>query len=399
MALFNFIEESGLIIPDTSDLLDEVNAEYRGIFGEDFIVDPETPEGALIAAEVSSRASVARNNATVGNQLNPNFAGGPFLDAILALTGGKRTPARRSTVEVTITGVTGPTIQAGSVARTTDGDEFESAAAVIIPLSGTVTATFQSVEFGPIAAPINSLTTIVDAELGWETITNPGLASLGALVESDINARARRRQTIGLQGRSTALAVISQVRDVVGVRSLTFRENVEDTTEVIDGITMVPHSIWVSVLGGADADIGAALLEAKGGGTNYNGDQSVTVVEEASGQSFPIQFDRPDPVPILVRVTLRPGTSQSINPVVAARQAIIDYANGQLEGEDGFVVGGDVSPYELGGAINRSSPELFVMLVELSFDTDPASFVTTTLTIDADQVATIIPTNIQVLTS
>lgn len=397
MATFNYIQDSGLIIPDTSELLEEVNAEYRVIFGEDFIVDPETPEGALIAAEVTSRASVARNNATVGNQLNPNFAGGPFLDAIWALTGGSRSRERRSTVEVTITGVAGTVIQEGSVARTTAGADFQSVGVITIPLSGTVTATFESVEFGPIVAAVNTLTIIVDGILGWETITNPAVATLGALVESDINSRARRRQTIALQSRSTALAVISHVRDVEGVRSLTFRENVTNATVVIDGITLVAHSIWASVQGGADADVAAALLEAKSGGANFNGDVSVSVTEEASGQPFNVSFDRPTAVPILARVTLRVGTSQSVDPVIAARNAILDYANGQLEGEEGFVVGNDVSPFELAGAINRSSPDLFITQVELAFDDGSPTFVNTTLTINIDQVATIIAGDIQVL--
>ncbi len=398
MATYNYIESSGTIIPDTSELLEEVNEEYRAIFGQDFITDPETPDGALIAAEATSRASVARNNAAIGNQLNPNLAGGIFLDAIWALTGGERSVATRSVVQATITGVAGTSVPPGSIARTTDGASFQSSGNITISLSGSAEGAFVSVEFGAIPASAGSLTEIVDSVLGWETITNPAAATLGSSVESDADARNRRRSTLALQGRSTAVAVTSNLRAVTGVRSLTFRENVLSVTDVIDGITLVAHSIWVSVDGGADLDVATAILEAKSAGSNWNGDQSVAVTEPASGQVFTVLFDRPDPVPLLMRFTVRTSTTQSTDPTVAIRSAVLLYANGQLEGEDGFVVGGDVSPFELSAAVGRRNPELFVTLVEIAFDVMSPVFVTTTLPIDIDQVATIAEADIQVLT-
>lgn len=397
MATYNYVEQTGLIIPDTSEILDDVNAEYREIFGEDFVVDPETPEGTLIAAEVTSRQSVARNNAAVGNQLNPNLAGGPFLDAIWALTGGERSVATRSTVQATITGVAGTSIPQGSVARTTAGDDFESAAVITIPISGTVEASFQSVEVGPIGAPAGTLTQIVDAVLGWETVTNATAATLGTLVESDADSRNRRRATLALQGRSTAFAVTSNLRNVPGVRSLTFRENTTDTAATIDGIMLAPHSIWTSVDGGDDEAVAAALLEAKSAGANWNGDVAVMVTEEASGQEFTVNFDRPTPVPILVRVTVRTGSAQSIDPIPAVRDAVLAYAAGEVADEDGFVVGADVSPFELAAAVNRQNPELFITLAEIALDVMSPTYVTTTLPIAIDSIATVAQEDVQVI--
>ena len=104
MAVYDYLISTGVIVPDTSDTREDVIAEYRSVFGADFIVDDETPEGTLITAETTSRQSVARNNAAVANQINPNLAGGPFFDAIWALTGGGRDTGRRSAVMVTVTG-------------------------------------------------------------------------------------------------------------------------------------------------------------------------------------------------------------------------------------------------------------------------------------------------------
>ena len=96
MPPYDFINETGTIVVDTSGVQVEIEGEYQATFGADIDLDPETPEGILIAAETTSRVGIATNNAQLANQINPNLAGGIFLDALWALTGGKRDPAAKS---------------------------------------------------------------------------------------------------------------------------------------------------------------------------------------------------------------------------------------------------------------------------------------------------------------
>ena len=147
------------------------------------------------------------------------------------------------------------------------GDQFRTTGAVVIGSGGTVTTTMESVEYGPIPAPIGQLVNVATAVLGWETVTNPSSAALGRLEESDISARRRRYQTLALQGRSLSESIQSRVNDLKDVRSTAFRENVANTTETIDGIVMVPHSVYVAVDGGLDNEIAEALLASKSDGT------------------------------------------------------------------------------------------------------------------------------------
>ena len=185
MARYDYVTANGVIVPDVSDILTDVENEYEAILGDDFVTDPQTPEGVLISTEANSREALARNNAQLANQINPNQAGGVFLDALWALLGGARNPATRSIVEVTITGVAGTVIPQFSIAETDQVDpddriQFRSQIVVTIPMSGSVTATFESVDTGPQAASANTLTRIVDSVLGWESITNPAQAALGS---------------------------------------------------------------------------------------------------------------------------------------------------------------------------------------------------------------------------
>src|SRR4051794_38182998 len=92
-APFQYINATGVILPDTSGLLSDVQDEYKAVFGADLVVTPDTPQGVLVSAETLARTQVVQNNAALANQINPSIAGGVFLDALLALTGMQRTPA------------------------------------------------------------------------------------------------------------------------------------------------------------------------------------------------------------------------------------------------------------------------------------------------------------------
>ena len=116
--VYDYILTTGVIVSDTGVINEEVITEYQQAFGSDLVTTPNTPQGVLITAETAARVAVADNNAALANQINPNVAGGVFLDAIGALTGTYRTPATPSTVMVSCTA---PTL---SVKSTTAASRF-----------------------------------------------------------------------------------------------------------------------------------------------------------------------------------------------------------------------------------------------------------------------------------
>ena len=396
MANYQYVDSTGVIIPDTGDLLTTVQDEYKQAFGEDMPLNPSTPQGILITGETLARDAVVRNNAAVANQINPNVAGGVFLDAIWALTGGQRVAAVRSTVTATLTGVSGTTVPQGSIAATSAGDQFQTISTVTIGMSGSVSANFESVVAGAIPCAAGALTQIVSQVLGWETVTNADAAIVGSGTESDEKSRSRRRNTLGLLGRSLSVSILSAVYAVADVRSAVYRENFSTSAETIDGILIDANSIYVCVDGGLASDIGQALLSSKSGGCGYTGDTTVSVTDATSGQVYSVKFQRPDEIQILVRVTVKSAASIS-DPESVVVDAIVAYANGELDGEDGLTVGEDVSPFEIGGAVNRANPTIYVRKVEIAVAAITPVFVTTTIPIGLDEVARIQSTAIQVI--
>lgn len=388
--------QTGVIVPDTADLQADVIAEWRNAFGQDLRVSADTPQGVLITAETLARRYVVENNAALANQINPDLAGGVFLDALCALMGLERRAASYTRVPgAVLTGRPGTLVPQGVRVRSAAGDLFHTSTGVQLGADGTAAIDLLAEEPGPVAAPAGSITAIVDPVLGWETVTNPTDGEPGTAEQSDASLRDQRRRTLALQGISTPEAVVSAVAALPNVRSLQFRENTSPATVLVDGVSMVAHSVWVCVDGGSNDDVARALLENKTAGAGWNGATAVNVTDEWSGQVYPVRFDRPVEIPVLVRVTVRQGLSV-VDPLAVVRQAVIDYAEGRLEGEQGFVVGAPVSPLELAGAVNRAAPGLFVRRVEVA----PAStgvWQDAELPITIQQVARVVASSVTVV--
>lgn len=395
MADYGYIVETGVIVPDTAATLDQVRNEYRTAFGDDLDVSAETPQGVLITAETESRDAVARNNAALANQINPNLAGGVFLDAVWKLTGGQRFTATPSVIRgAVLAGIPSTIIPAGVIASVgPDGARFQLASTVVLDGTGEALGVFQSVELGAFPAAVGALNTIVTGVLGWETVTNPYAAEEGELEESDAASRRRRRLTLALQGVSLPEAIVSGVMDLPGVRSMILRENVTNAPITIEGVDLVAHSIYVCVDGGIDNDIALMLLRKKSMGAGWNGTTTISVIEPYSGQTYAVKFSRPDEITIYMRVTVAANAPYADVPGTI-RAAILAYANGEQADEDGFVVGGDVSAFEIASAVNRTAAPIYVTNLELSLD--GITYSTTTIPITIAEIATVIAGNIAV---
>lgn len=366
MADYQYITSQGVIVPDTSTLRDDVESEYRSVFGQDLDVNPETPQGALITMEVENRDTVVRNNAELANQINPDLAGGIFLDAIWALMGGQRFDATHSFLsQVKFTGIAETIIPKGSQAATLNGDLFETTKTLIIGKDGSVTGDMRAIETGAVECGVGQLNKVASSVLGWETVHNSSNAVLGRDAESDLQSRRRRKQTLAKNTVSVGEAITSALHELEGVRSLSYRENYTDQPMMFDGITLVPHSIYVCVEGGDKEAIARSLLRTKTLGAAFNGSEEVDVLETISGQIYPVKFDRAKEIVLFCRVMVKKATvdAQTIIPA-----AVESWANGDIDGEGGLVVGRDVSPFEISAGINVVEPRLFITRVELSTD-------------------------------
>lgn len=357
--------QTGVITPDTSTMRDEVAAEWRTAFGANFVTAPDTPQGVMVTAEALAREAVANNNAQLANQINPDLAGGPFLDAICALMGIERRGATASVIPtVLLTGQPGVLVPSGAQARSVDGSIWTLRSNVLLASNGQATGAFVCTTTGPTGCQIGELSEVMDMVLGWEAVYNTSAALPGTLEESDAELRSRRRVTLARQGISTREAQLSGLMDIDGVTSAVFRENVTNATTNVDGISMVAHSVWACVDGGSDAEIAMSLLKNKTDGANWNGATVVPVTDPASGQVYNVKFDRPVYQYPSIRVYVRQGNS-AINPITEIPRTVVLWAQGKMPGDPGLTIGTMVSAFEVAGAINFYNPGFFINRIEI----------------------------------
>lgn len=367
MAIYSFDQNTGVVSPDTSVVLSQVEGEWKVALGDDLVTTPDTPQGVLITQEALARSQVAENNAQIANQFNPNLSGGIFLDALCALIGEiERRPAMPSViVDVTLGGTPGTIIPVGSIARSQGGDLWATNTDLVIDSDGAVIGRFVCTETGPVACLPGELFEPITSVLGWETVTNSNAAVLGVYEQSDASLKYLRRATLARKGISTRNAQQSNLNALPGVTSTSFRENIGNTAAVIDGVNMVPHSVWSCVDGGTNIEIADTLLRVKTDGANWNGAVTVNAMDPNSGQTYPVKFDRPTYINPTIKVTLRQNGDPQ-NPVTQIPINVAKWARGELPGDEGLKIGVSLNAFEISGAISFYNPRYFITNVEIS---------------------------------
>ena len=98
------LNENGLQIQTIDEIKSELEAEYRGVFGDNVDVSAESPFGQIIGIHAEREAKVQQTLQLVYNAFDPNAARGVQLDRLAALTGSTRDKATFSTAAALFTG-------------------------------------------------------------------------------------------------------------------------------------------------------------------------------------------------------------------------------------------------------------------------------------------------------
>lgn len=367
MANYDFIVETGTIVPDTSSTKKQVIEDLKQIKGfENMDYSDETPQGGIANAITLVRDDIARNNAYIANMFNPNYAVGAFLDAIGSLTATERFKATYTMVYgVELRGVRNTYVPNTLTVKNNNEDEFKIVGATTIGLDGIVLADFQAVKSGDIPCLANELDTDSTGVLGLESITNPNAGVIGENSENDVRFRRRREQTLAIQGTGTTEAIISGFYALPSIRSINFKENPTDQPTVEDGINLIANSIWVCVDGGNDEEIAKVFASKKDIGCAMNGEIEYAYLDPFSQQEVTYKFDRAIEKDILLKVYVK---NNNTSPQTLIPYTCEQWALGNLTADEGLTVGRSSSPFEISASINEVDKGLTVLNIEHSFD-------------------------------
>ena len=318
----------GPVAPTAAAVLQTQQDIFQAAFNNKLNIDPATPQGQLMA---SLAAIVQDKNSQLlflANQFNPATASGVWQDALAAIYFLTRQPAVATTVQVVCTGLPGTVIEGQDTSvtpaqvRTADGTVLVCQTGGTIPAGGSITLPFAAQQTGPVVVEADSVTTIVQAQPGWDTVNNPAAGAVGRNVETRAEFEQRRFQSVALNSRSMLASVYARVGNVSGVIDLLATQNRTSAPVEDNGVTLAPHSIYIAVLGGADAEIAEAIYNSVSGGCDYNGTTSVQYTDPVTGAVETVKFQRPETVPFQISVTIQRSAGLSSGAITQAKQNI-----------------------------------------------------------------------------
>ena len=324
-----FVDASGFHYPDYPAVLDELKQEYRTIYGSDVYLEEDSQDGqwiSIIALAIFDTMQVA---AAVYNSFSPATAVGDALSRNVKINGIRRLVTSFSSVDLLIVGQAGTTILNGK-AEDAIGQKWLLPASVVIPLSGQITVTATAEKIGAISAPASTITKIATPTFGWQTVNNALASVEGNPVEADATLRLRQSVSTALPSLSVLDGTVGAVASVSGVSRFKGYENDSNITDA-DGIPA--HSIAIVVEGGDSQLIGEAIAVKKTPGTGTYGTTSVTTYDKY-GLPNVINFFRPTPATIGVRVTIAPLQGYTTGFDVLIAQAVADVLNAAKIGDD-----------------------------------------------------------------
>ncbi len=340
---------NGYVLKNQNDWFADEEAKYLDI-DTNWNLDPSTPDGSKLANDSEIFANLDELGQQAYNSKDSNKAKGVELNTLSFITGTIRKTGTPSVVTLTLGGIAGTVIIAGRIVESViDGSRWTTNTNVTIAANGTVNVQATAVVKGATQASIDTITRIVSTIGGWQSVTNPSVATTGTGIETDAQLRLRRTLEVGRPGNNQIDSMLAEIFPVDGVNRVKIFENF---TGVVDTNGLPPNSVAPIVDGGSDADIALAIFRTKNPGALLHvAGTSVTVTDvfdRFPSNTKDITFSRPIYVDMIVTVSVFNDGTLPNDADEQIKQAIIDYSSGGLVSAEcgfnvlGFDIGEDV---------------------------------------------------------
>jgi uncharacterized phage protein gp47/JayE len=356
-----------------SDLVSDMSVKAKELFGEDTNVTEKSFLGILIRLVAWFLAILWEVAENVYNSAFVSKAEGVQLDRLAPHIGITRHQAAHALWQVEFEGTPGYTITEGTQYETERGVIFELTSDVTLDDQGNGVGEVICSEVGPIGnVMVGEISVFTNPDENVTSVTNTTLLIAGREKETDDELRERFYQSTSKTGASTLDSIRATILNVIGVRSVIIKENVESVE--VDGIPA--NSIAPIVYGGSDQSVAQAIFETKPAGIRSYG-STIVEIADSQGVLHPIGFSRPTLVDVYVRATIQRGVSYPTDGDEQVQSAIVDYFNSLL-------IGNDVVVSKLITAISKIEG---VEDVTVELSTDGETYTTSNIVVADDSAA------------
>lgn len=329
------------------EILTEIKDELRASdqFGPAANLSARSPIGQFIGMFADREADLWALAQVMYNALDAEAAEGTLLDNLCELVGITRNDATSITFDVTCSGVNGTVIPAGSIVRIPQGERYITAEdATIAAGTATVEVSAENTGFQDVGA--NTVTSIVTAVTGWNSVTGPAADTTGGSgVETDLELRRRRRNSLQAAGTATDGAIRAEILDVDEVEQAVVVSN--RTLATVNSIPAKSFHSIVHPAGLATAvkeEIAEAIYRTMPAGIQSYGSENFTVTDQ-NGYSQPVAFS------FSTGVTVNVVTTVTVDPTLLpadAQEQIEDAITTVFEGPENTETGERSGGLEIG---------------------------------------------------
>lgn len=337
MAELRFDPDSGVVVPTTQEVRDDLAAGFQEAFrtndsDPDLNVDPSSPMGQVVDLATAEVEAKNAELAYLANMFNPRTASGNWLDALAALYGLTRKVSEPTVVVCTCTGLAGTIIPYGAIVQDTSGNKYRHriAGGVQIGSSGTIDTEFSSVDHGAIEVSAGAITQIVTVVAGWDSVSNAAPGVIGRDLEPDGELLNRMVQSYAINANGTVANIQANLAELDGVLDVVVLENYTNQEQIQYSVTLDPHSIAVCIVGGEDEDIARTIFQRKSGGCGTTGDTQIEFVDtEHFNARYVYQIIRPSTQAFKVQITFF-EEDMNADQKAAVQQAVVSDFLGEL---------------------------------------------------------------------
>ncbi|AUR82873.1 baseplate protein J-like protein [Vibrio phage 1.029.O._10N.261.55.A7] len=276
------ITSSGFVGKTLIQYKTEIESEYLSIDSQ-WNIRPESIDGSAIAINSEMYANLDDEIGLAYSACDPDTASGQSLVNVAAISGVPKKLGTYSTSTVSLGGVAGTVVNAGSKIRNkSTGTLWTTTSQVSIPSDVVVTCD----ERGAKTAGVGDLSIIATPVGGWQTVSNSNSAALGRDDESIAELRVRRNNSVSKPGSNQLDNMYGEIASLDGITHLFTDENYGKTTNP-DGLD--PNSEIVIVSGGSDQEIADAIARKKNPGCGLNKGNSTFSNEVSIDTTTPIE--------------------------------------------------------------------------------------------------------------
>lgn len=336
------ITSGGIRIADYDQVQAALVKKYKEIYGSDIDLSNTTADGTFVNNLALIINNILQSFKVLYANLDVNTASGVYLDSLCRLSNITRKTATKSTAQLRITATQQTQIVDGTLFVDSTGNQWEYNGNTITvqPNTTAIEITVSCTEYGPVEAPIGSISETLEAS--YLTVTQAVAASVGQNDESDSSLRARRAQSTGASGTTVLESIVGSLLDVDGIDDVRIiNNNTDDNETAEDGNDIDAHSIYVIIRKAAsvtieDSVIGSIIYDKLTPGISTNaftgsngtaGSYTKQLDAQISWLSNTVYWKNATYIHPTFTVTITPGTFFSTATIPTIKQKVIDYMN------------------------------------------------------------------------